>query len=244
MGTQGTTLYGIYEPKGQGKMKRTIGIIGITVFHCIFLCISIYTIWGWLTLADIKKKALENNLSVEVVLDSLWAGAFHDVEFSTSSKNNKDSEANNSSEIRISMKAPAERRFLNRLNIQYCSVSSTGGYKEISFLVPFLCISDNVANFLFCFGIGYLISLLLVLVKMIKGKSSLTLNYAFLRPPLGALASSCLFLLVIAGGTLMWENVSNVKSLSLGAISIIGALYCEKLEKILSNSITAQADKE
>lgn len=199
--------------------------------------------WGWLTLADIKKNAIENNLNVEAVLDSLWAGAFHDIEFSASSNSVKNSEAHNS-ETRISLKTPTERRYLNRLNIQYWSIPEKGGFKEISFLVPFLCISDNVANFLFCFGIGYLISLLLVLVKMIKGRSTMTLLYIFLRPPLGALASSCLFILVIAGGTLMWENVSNVKSLSLGAISIIGALYCEKLEKILSNSITAQADKE
>lgn len=41
------------------------------------------------------------------------------------------------------------------------------------------------------------------------------------------------FLIIHSGGALIWKEATTINSLSLGVISVIGAVYCEKLEGLL-----------
>ena len=97
--------------------------------------------------------------------------------------------------------------------------------------------SDNTLNLLFSFAIGYFISTVLLITNFLRNKST-TAIYAFLRPISGGLVSGCLLLLVICGGALFWENISEMKGLSIAAIAVIGSLYCERFPELLKVFVT------
>ena len=42
-----------------------------------------------------------------------------------------------------------------------------------------------------------------------------------------------LFIVIISGGALMWNEVNGVKGLSVGLIAVIGSLYYEKFSKLV-----------
>jgi hypothetical protein len=92
--------------------------------------------------------------------------------------------------------------------------------------------SDNFLNFIFCLGIGYLMSLTLLLLKFLR-QDTLSIRFILLRPIAGALVGGCLFILVLSGGALFWTNTAHVSGLSIGVLAAFGAVYCERFERVL-----------
>ena len=199
------------------------------------MLLSIYLIWGWLTLSDIKKKARENNLDEEEVLKGLL-----DVGFTLECTTEKDEHGNVVSR-KISPRATNLDNYLSRLVLRYsnynCNEHGITNLNVCFLLDPFLRTTGNVANFMFCFGVGYLISSLIVIIRYMQNKAKISYRYIFWRPFAGALAADCFFLIIISGGSIIWNSVSDIKGLSLGFIAVFGAIYCERFELILENSI-------
>lgn len=234
--------------------------LSVYVVNIILFALSCYIIWGWMTLSDIKKFATKNNLDNQKLMSFLYYGYID--ELSSYSKTNhsktvnkatqdtqdtQDNQDTQNAKCNFSKKELylCLRRYLHT-NVKKHNEKNfyeTGAVKSetttvtiIPWLYPFLCISETVANFLFCFGIGFLLSFLLVLIKVLKTKENLADKYLLIRPFAGGLAASSLYIIIIAGGTLLWNNVSDIKSFSLGIISVLGAVYCEKFEHLISLS--------
>jgi amino acid transporter len=101
---------------------------------------------------------------------------------------------------------------------------------------PFLFFSDNVLNVLFSFALGYAISSVFVLLKYLE-RGEVSDRYVVLRPIAGGAVSACIFVMVISGGNLIWQQVSGVNGLSVGVIAAIGSVYCERFERMLTKSL-------
>ena len=101
----------------------------------------------------------------------------------------------------------------------------------------------NVVNALFCFGAGYMISTTLILTRWLR-KASFPRSFVLLRPLAGGLASAILFLVVLSGGKIVWNQVSGVNVLALGIISVVGSVYCERLDRILKLGLQSRNAKK
>lgn len=107
---------------------------------------------------------------------------------------------------------------------------------ELQPLLPFLVISPNALNLIFCFCLGYLISLAMVCVRTVQ--TNLTDWTTSLRRAIaGGLSSAVLFLVVLSGGTLLW-NTGNLREMSVGAVACIGGIFYERLEAVLTKAVS------
>jgi hypothetical protein len=97
-------------------------------------------------------------------------------------------------------------------------------------LEPFMGVSENTVNGVCSLALGALISLVIVFVEALKNKP-VGRKRLLLRPIAGALGALCTYLIILSGGSLIWNQVAGVSGLSLGVISSIGAIYVEKLQK-------------
>lgn len=186
-----------------------------------------------MTISDVKKKAIEKNMDDNVVLSTLF------IQHALAS-------SDDNMQVVLSDEARDNALFFQRYfpslarDVTITEYGSNGKTTKVirsryfvSWLFPFLRISENVANVLFCFGIGCIISTLLVVILFLKN-APISNRYIILRILGGGLASSCIFLIIIAGGNLLWENTSDIKGFSIGVISALGAIYCERFKQIIS----------
>ena len=199
------------NPKHKRGYLRTFFSILATV---ILTILSLYLIWGWLTLEDIRKYCSTNKLDFEETLRELVPG--NSIEGFKGDKNGW------SLEHYKSGSALPVYRYLVPFDLTTMSkdgFSATTG----AVLEPFLGFSENVRHSIFCFAVGYLVGLLVIGVERLRGLY-LSCSWILLRPLLGGLSAMLLLIIVISGGELIWNEVSGLRGLSVGLIGAIGSL--------------------
>lgn len=214
--------------ESSGRNKQ----VGVFLFNGIMGVFSFLLLWGWITISDIKTTCRTKGYDSDEVLEALYQ-RHHGFKM--------DGEG---FEI-----TPPSRSLFGRLLWGWVGVSQTQSkdksdgdkgsqlsFTEFGLLEWFLKFSENMLNLFFSFGVGYLVSTVLMLVMFLRGES-MTLRYLIIRPLAGGLVSACFLLLVVCGGTLLWEHATNLQGLSIGVIAIIGSLYCEKFPEILKASV-------
>jgi hypothetical protein len=214
--------------------------IATTLILIFLISLSAYTIWGWLTIQDIRSYCAREGLDAEKVLNLLAQESCNAAAMATGEKVD-------SANILLSesVKIPLSISRLNVIRVLKIHKSKQDP-KEISeereltiaiaFLDPFLLTSENVNNLICCFGIGYMAGILVVGVEFIRGIKISSMRLIF-RPLVGALASCLLLIIIVSGGSVIWNEVAGVKGLSLGMIGVIGSLFCEKIKPLLTTSV-------
>ena len=199
---------------------------------------SLYCIWGWITISDLKSECQRKGLDSAQVLSALqYLPAAKITQLSTNGP---------TSTLEL-LPGPAVPPGFRRYSPGFHHTSaenesSSTGTKEVmdifmvSPLNPFLFFADNALNVIFCFALGYAISSVFVLLKYLK-RGDVSERYALLRPIAGGAVSACIFVMVLSGGNLIWQQVSGVNGLSVGVIAAIGSVYCERFERILTKSL-------
>lgn len=209
--------------KGIGMMMKKIAT-GLILFSLISL--SIYVLWGWLTIQDIRSYCAKEKIDPEMVLDYLATGT-HQLEYMKVDPNG----------VRMRWAPDKIDIPISRFNISMILIDATGKkmkVTEVMFLSPFVSVSENTNNLFCCFGIGYMTGILVVGIEFLKKKKALLSRLIF-RPLLGALASCILLIVILSGGSVIWNEVAGMNGLSLGMIGVVGCLFCEKV-KILTAS--------
>lgn len=200
---------------------------GLAWLFTILLCTaSVYIIWGWITIEDIHKYCATNGLDFEKTLSSL-------VSDTTIGHMEGNEKGYTLKDIHSGSDFPLYR---------YLAPFSIHSYGEKGFslftgaiLEPFLIISENSRNVVSCFGIGYLVGILIIGLESLKG-SSISIRRLLLRPMLGGTSAALLFIVILSGGSLIWNEVNGAKGLSLGLIAVIGSLLCEKFSDLIGVS--------
>lgn len=201
--------------------------IATTLVIGLLTVLSIYLIWGWLTINDIYTWSAKQGLDSEKVLSYLA----QDPDFELVS------DPNGLMSARIKSTSGEPRYAISRLRLRFSMVSlgKEEGYVRVgSLLQPFLFLSENVNRLFCCFGIGYITGVLVVGIEFLRKKES-TQSRLVLRPLVGALASCLLFIVIISGGAIIWNEVAGVRGLSLGMIGVIGSLFCEKTKALMTS---------
>ena len=225
--------------KGIVMMKR----IGTALVFTSCTVLSVYIVWGWLTIQDIRSYCAKNQLEVEDVLYSLALDTPDNFSMTLSEDKLLLQPSNPSEDAKL---LPI-RRF--RLPFSHMSVKTakkeigqtdkkiqTATVTTFMLLEPFLYLSENVNHFFCSIGVGYMMGLLIVGVEFLKPKKP-SLSRLILRPLVGALASGILLIVIISGGSIIWNDVAGMNGLSLGMIAIIGCVFCEKMKTMLTTSI-------
>lgn len=229
-------------------MKDKLPWIGIVALNTILFLLSLYLVWGWVTVGDIHTKCEKQGVDFDQVMESL---------ISNGPNINEEQKTNGTLAVNLSWtpsKFPAFRRYAlsfakNEIVISNSTTNSVAGGNyhlesvysfDGGLIEPFAALSENVVNFLFACGLGYLMSCAILLVKALR-KNSMTVGYVLLRPIAGGLVAGCLFLVILAGGRVFWEKASPVNGPSVGLLAAFAAVYCERFERWLK---TQFADKK
>src|ERR1039458_4270211 len=151
---------------------------------------SLYCIWGWITISDIKSECQRKGLDSTQVLSALG--------YASAPKVTQRSTNGATSTLEISP-GPTVPDGFRRYSLGYQSSSAaTDGNMSIFMLSPinpFLFFSDNVLNVLFSFALGYAISSVFVLLKYLE-RGEVSDRYVVLRPIAGGAVSACIFVMV------------------------------------------------
>lgn len=195
------------------------------MFVLMLVIFSFYLVWGWITLNDIRQYCDDHNLDYE----QFAMGCIPELPGFNFAQNRE----NGDSEFEILSRSNKsdgqhgpERYFVHFLRVSF----GGEGSPEIlagSLLSPFLFMTENTANAVFCLGLGYIISLLIVGIRFNKG-DDVSFSQVLCRPLLGSLGSMVFFLIVFSGGKLLWAETSGVSGVSLGVIALIASIHCEK----------------
>jgi hypothetical protein len=217
-------------------VKRFLGVGGIGLLSCL----SLYLVWGWVTLADIRNYCEKHNLDFEKTLlpiASSGGPGFHFVRPATQGdKSNFEinipgSDNENQPLIRL-------RPYLQRVIIddnddpKKIKVSIS----QINLFYPFVFLSENVVNTLFIFAGAYLIGVLILFLRFLR-RGRARLRAWFLRPLAGAFTAATFWLLFLAGVGMVWSEVSSPRATSLGVFALFGAIYYERVEGYLQQHI-------
>ncbi len=198
--------------------------VGLLVFFLTLL--SIYILWGWITMDDLHKYCDSNGLDFEKTLTALTPSeSIGETKVEDNVLKIKDLQSG--SYLPIS-------RYLIPFNIMKVTkegYSSTTG----AVLTPFLAVTENTRNAICCFGIGYLVSLLVIGLEFLK-EVEVSMKRFLLRPLLGGISATILFIVILSGGAFIWNEVGGVKGLSLGLVAVIGSLFCENFKRIVGLS--------
>lgn len=142
----------------------------ITTF---ILCVaSVYMVWGWVTIEDIRKYCAAKDLDFEDTLSALVPNTtIGSLEGNEKGYTVKDIHSGSTIPI---------YRYIIPFNFQTVGKDgfsfTTGGILE-----PFLAISENSRNLIFCFGIGHIVGILVLGLESLKG-NSISILRLLLRP--------------------------------------------------------------
>ncbi len=188
--------------------------------------LSVYIILGWITFEDLRKYCVDNKLDFESTLTAL-------VPSETMGDLKMDAEGISIKDYHSGTSSPVYRylipfNFMYFKNHEFCTLTGAA-------LEPFLGLSENARNAVCCFGIGYLVGILMLGLESLKGKNP-SIKRLLLRPILGGISAVLLFVVILSGGALIWNEVNGIKGLSLGLLAVIGSLLCEKFEALVGVS--------
>jgi hypothetical protein len=197
--------------------------------------VSLYFIWGWITVWDLRRYCAKNGLEFEkVALEFQQIGTF-----------TFQPQTNSGPSITLEGREPNP---FDRVSFSWQALifndSSTnspqsGASTTIivgSLLTPFVSVSENFLNLLYCFALGTFISFLLLLVGVYNTNSYGT-RVILMKPFLGGLCSACLYLLTIAATDLLLEDRGGFRFGSLPAISLLGVFSVERFDRLLKLSL-------
>lgn len=191
----------------------------------VYLGASLYGVWGWVTLSDVRRYCEQNKLDYQATLDGMIGQIT-----GTVSVSEKGVESN----TRVVHTDEPIYRWTIPFQIGPSYSKQTDGSTMVwggfqgAMLEPFIALSDNTANGVCSMALGCLISLVIVFVESLKEKP-VTAKRLLLRPIAGMLGSLCTYLIILSGGAIIWNQAAGVSGLSLGIISAIGTIYVEKL---------------
>ncbi len=208
------------------RILRRLAIVALT-------CVSAYLVWGWLTIVDIQAYCTANKLPLEETLMDLIPIPHESAQLQFTPDKQLLSVSNY--HYRVGSLLPIYRYVLPfqqtiKLNIgakEQTSFECTGAW-----LLPFLMYTENTRNTLFCFGLGFIVSLFLVGTEHLRGKP-VDSRRCLLRPLLGGVAAALLFVFIISGGAMLWQEVDHVRGLSVGIIAVLASLNCERFPQLL-----------
>lgn len=201
-------------------------------------CVSAYLVWGWLTIADIQKYCTANKLPFEETLKDLLPISHEsakDIHIQLTPDKQLQMLSVSNYYSRVGSQLPIYRY---TLPFQQTFTRSVNGKEKTSFectgawLLPFLMCTENMRNTLFCFGLGFIVSLFLVGIEHLSGKP-IDFRRCLLRPLLGGLAAALLFITIISGGAFLWEETERIRGLSVGIIAVFASLKCERVPQFL-----------
>lgn len=205
-------------------ITKAASALAVFLLKATLTILSIYLIWGWITINDMRKYCIENGLDFEKTMHEIMP-ALDDYEI-------KAGESGPSVKVIPEKKnVPISRYIVPFLTVDVDKNSAS--FFHGALLEPILGISENTRNATFCFSIGYLVGLFIVALEYLKGKQ-LSTRRLILRPTLGGISSMLLFIIILSGGSLIWNEVNGVKGLSIGIIATIGSIYCEKFTNLVS----------
>jgi hypothetical protein len=199
----------------------------------VFL-VSVYVIWGWVTTWDLRRYCKDRGLEYDKV-----AGEFLNV-----GSISFESQTNSGPSI---VYDPREPNPFDRVSFSWQALiydgsgtnSATGSSTTLvlgSFLTPFVAVSENFLNLLYCFALGSFISFLLLLVGIYNKKLYAT-RVILMKPLLGGLCSACLYLLSIAASDLIFEQRGSFRFGSLPAIALLGVFSVERFDRLLKMTL-------
>jgi hypothetical protein len=212
----------------------------IAVVHIPLLLLSAFCLWGWVTVSDIKIQAEKHGYDYNAVIAAMLGEPVETNALGGIGPNSRSP-------------TPPPVSFLNRLRIGESlslsrNLTNSLGQPvteslevKVSYLDPFFRISVNAVNVLFIFGIGYIMSSVLVWSAYLRNKP-ITVRFWVLRPIVGAMVSVCLYIIVLSGGRILWDGTAQPNSLSLGLIAVLGSLYGERFEKMLATSLSGNRE--
>jgi hypothetical protein len=200
------------------------------LFRCCFVFVlslfSLYLVWGWITIEDVRKYCAVNNLDFETTINQMSGDELDSVSIVAGNNNNQS--------FSLKTKPPCVHPIARyALPVLWVKAGDKNGMSATSFSVlePILLLSENMRNAFFCFGLGYLVSLFMLGLRYLRKED--VNKFLLLRPVLGAASATLLFIIIISGGALIWNEVAGVRGLSLGIISLIGAVYCERFKELV-----------
>jgi hypothetical protein len=227
-------------PHWSQKVRRYVVGTLVGIWNTIFILISLYLAWGWITISDVRSYCEQKGLNFEEVIEGIA---------------NPPGPSISSTKEGFKVTFPKDDAVLRRLRINLTTLTvqpppttaatSQPTHSEVAgfwffqgnLFEFFAILSENVINTLFAFGVGYLVSMLIVGAHALRSKSPRGAFYVWLRPLLGGMAAATLFVLVLSGGKLIWAQVSHTNSTAIGVLGIAGAVWCEKFDTLLRRAV-------
>lgn len=222
------STFGKFIRRARRPVFAWLSRVGVFIVLALYLLLSLYVVWGWVTLSDIRKYCERKGLDFESVLDGMVAD--------TSVRMGLTAEGKSEMEVKITHTDEPIYKWV----VPFAVAGNRGDrnkpgegdqmWIQGGLLEPIMVLSENTANCVFSLGIGTLISLVIIMTEKLRNKS-VTGMRLIVRPIVGALGALCTYLIILSGGSIIWNQVAGVSGLSLGVISAIGAIYVEKLPK-------------
>lgn len=216
--------------------------VAIAIVNSLLFLLSLYCLWGWVTVSDIKAQSEKHGYDFDRVMASMVSESTNaNFGRGTTSETVTLSPKDESlfKRLKIGESASIQRSVTNNLGQPMIELFEI----KVGYLDPFFRVSDNVVNLVFTFGVGYVMSSVLVMLALLK-KKPVAKSFILLRPLAGAMVSVCLFVVVLSGGRILWESAAHPNGLSVGIIAAIGSLYCERFDKILAKSLPGRGTLE
>lgn len=220
------------------RSKSFLQTVGTVLLVVALTLLSLYGIWGWLTIQDIRSYCAKNDIDPEVVLYGLAAiPNRNETVVATRDPNGTVTIETKNEPVSSPLDLLPVKRFdvtvrSEKINMKKQTLE-THSYE---YLLPFLTMSENVNHVFCCFGVGYMTGLLIVGVESLKPKKP-TKSRLVLRPLVGSLAGCILLIVILSGGSVIWNEVAGMNGLSLGMIAVIGCVFCEKMKTMLTTTV-------
>lgn len=223
---------GKHTRKFAGKATLAIQwLLSVICIGCLTI-LSIYGLWGWLTLCDFRSYCIKHSLDYYKVLDQLVNDP--NIKYTVEG-------GNTSFDVVNSDTLDPLYRFTIPFSLSKVKKSPDGSkiediqYTQGAILAPFMGITESTSNGLFTLCIGYLIGVSIVISRSLSG-SQIGLRFCVLRPVLAASSALITYIIVFSGGAVIWNQVAGVSGLSLGVIAAVGAIFSEKLSKLITTT--------
>ena len=220
---------------------RVFKYASVILLNVVLLLISFYAVWGWIVMAEIRAKSLAKGYDPDKVMDSLLISNF---------AGNTTIGTNGYSFVpdRLSDKNayPEFVRIAPEIVLRFIDASNGSTVvKEFEYplIGPFVRLPNDFVSLLFSICLGYIISTSLLLVKLLRGTVT-RCSYIILKPIAGGLAAGGLFLFALSGGKVLIEGSASISSAGVGLLAIVGALSCERFDKLLRKTLSGNGEKQ
>jgi hypothetical protein len=208
------------------KSVVTISLV-VALVHLTGLTLSAFFLWGWLTVSDLRARAKEMNRDWESLVDDLMTTRY-EVKDKAVSIQTPDAKP-------LGQHALRSHGIFSRVYLREDGSLASSEFTslEVNWLGLVLRLTDNALALVTALSVGYTMGIFKLLLMLRTKRPPRFLKLCALEPVLSALGAALLFLLICAGGALLWDDTSSFRRISLPLIAVIGALQAKKIvEKI------------